>query len=454
MAEGYYEGVSEYFDDKVPFNLMAEQWVLSAALQSTDVFSSMFDFLRPEHFYKQSHQVIFTTMVGIFSDGYEIDVLTVLERIKGENIFESEQAAQSYLGMLYQTAPSIANAVQHAKTVLENYYTRTLIASSREIIDTATQEHGDVNNLLNYAEQKIRDIRADDNNEGLSHIKDALVETYVNLQAISGENKDDYIGISSGFRALDNYITGLNKSDLLILAARPAMGKTAFALNIASNVGLRANKTVAIFSLEMGKSQLAQRMLSAEARVESQKFKTGDISESEWLQIASATERLSKSNIYINDQSGITVAEMASSLRRVKDLGLVIIDYLQLMTGSSKNNGNRVNEVSEITRNLKIMAKNLEVPVITLSQLGRGTESRTDHKPMLSDLRESGSIEQDADIVMFLYREAYYNEEAENPNLSQCIVAKNRHGSVGAADLHWDGKFTRFSSIEYRQEGE
>ncbi|MBQ4100127.1 MAG: replicative DNA helicase, partial [Oscillospiraceae bacterium] len=285
-------------------------------------------------------------------------------------------------------------------------------------------------------------------NHDLRPINEILLETYEHLQKLSGENRDKYIGLSSGFSHLDNALTGLNKSDLIVLAARPGMGKTAFVLNIAQSVATKQKKAVAIFSLEMPSEQLVTRMLAALTLVNSYSFKTGRMKSDDWTKIASASSLLSQSPIYMDDTANMTVAEMKSKLRRVKDLGLVIIDYLQLMSGNIRTN-NRVSEISEITRNIKIMAKELDVPVIVCSQLARGPDTRKeDHRPLLSDLRESGSIEQDADIVLFLYRDAYYNRETADASLAECIVAKNRHGETTTVPLTWDGQHTRFITRE------
>lgn len=309
-----------------------------------------------------------------------------------------------------------------------------------------SQAESDV--LLDSAEQSIFDIRQGRNTSSFKHIRTAITETYELLQHLSGEDRDKYKGISTGYPALDRVITGLNKTDLILIAARPGMGKTSLALNIAENVATKGGRTVAVFSLEMSSEQLAQRLLSSQASVEGQLLRTGELTGDDWVRIAMASQVLSKADVYLDDTPGITVGEMKAKLRRLKKVDLVIIDYLQLMS-TGRRSENRVQEVSEITRNLKIMAKELNVPVITLSQLSRGPESRTTHKPMLSDLRESGSIEQDADIVLLLYREDYYaREEAEERNIAECDVAKNRHGEVGVVKLGWDNRYTRFTNLE------
>ena len=306
--------------------------------------------------------------------------------------------------------------------------------------------------ILDSAEQMIYDIRQGREVDGLVKIDEVLIDTYEHLNRISGADKEKYQGAKSGYADLDRVISGLNKSDLLILAARPGMGKTSFALNLTANVCRRhKDKEVVVFSLEMSKEQLATRMLSAEALVTSDHLMKGTIDEKEWEKLAQGADRMAEMNMYLDDTAGITVVQMKAKLRRLKNVGLVVIDYLQLMN-SGKKAESRVNEISDITRQLKLMAKELNVPVITLSQLSRSVESRPDKRPLLSDLRESGSIEQDADIVMFLYRDGYYNKDkAEDVNLAECIVAKNRHGETGTVNLRWNGQYTLFLSEERRQ---
>ena len=303
--------------------------------------------------------------------------------------------------------------------------------------------------LLDSAEQKIYDIRQGKDVRGLTPISEAIAEAYDRLGKISGPDKEKYIGARTGFTLLDSITSGLNKSDLIIIAARPGMGKTSFAMNIAVNVARRSDKEVVTFNLEMSKEQLATRILSTEALVDSNTLRNGRISGDDWVKLATSAGYLSTLPLFIDDTASMTVQQMKAKLRRTKNLGLVIIDYLQLMESATTRSDNRVLVISEITRQLKVMAKELNVPVILLSQLSRAVESRTDKRPMLSDLRESGSIEQDADIVLFLYREAYYNKESQRQNISECIVAKNRHGETGSVELIWDGQYTRFSNPDY-----
>ena len=348
-----------------------------------------------------------------------------------------------------ELVPSTKNVESYCKIVAEKYYIRSLIIASKDIIEMCSSGEESAEHLLDYAEQKIYDIRQGKEVDGLTRIDQVVLDAYDELGRKSGPDKEKYVGARSGFSDLDNVITGLNKSDLLIVAARPAMGKTSFVLNMAANVCRHTqDKEVVIFSLEMSKEQLVTRMLSSESLVDSDKLMKGNISGDDWTKLAKGAERLSNMPIYLDDTAGITVVQMKAKLRRMKNLGLVIIDYLQLMNSSRKID-NRVNEISEMTRQLKLMAKELNVPVITLSQLSRSVESRTDKRPVLSDLRESGSIEQDADIVMFLYRDAYYNKEkCPDPTLAECIVAKNRHGETGTVNLRWNSQYTLFLSAD------
>lgn len=443
---------ADLYGQPLPFNLEAEQSVLGALILDSECITEVMELLRSEYFHDTRHQEIYSVMVRMFTMGEAIDPITVLENVRKEKIFETPDEAKVYLARLADVVPSTFQdkVRDYAAIVQEKYYLRSLIAASRDVMDNAMDPQARASELLDLAEQRIYDIRQGRQSSSILPISKILVETYDHLQRISGEDRKDYLGLSTGYSDLDHMITGLNKSDFILIAARPAVGKTAFALNIASNVAKQSGKAVAIFSLEMSKEQLAQRLLSSEALVELQKLLTGSLTDDDWVKIARATQTLAASGIFVDDNAIVTVPEIKAKLRRIKNLGLVVIDYLQLMT-SGRSIQNRVQEVSEITRNLKLMAKELNVPVITLSQLSRSIESRSEHKPMLSDLRESGSIEQDADIVMFLHREALYNE-AESVNDAKCIVAKNRHGETGTINLYWDGQFTRYSSVAFGRE--
>lgn len=435
----------------LPFSAEAEQSVLGAVLLEPDCLAIVAEILpRAEYFYQVNNQAIYAAMLEMFTLGKPVDFVMLIDYLEKTGELSDGKV---YLTQLAQLVPSISNVAHYAEIVKDKYNLRRLMLAAREILDETGEGAGTTVNLLDSAEQKIYDIRQGKSTQGLSRINEVLLQTFEKLDALNSPDADKYRGIPTGISDLDSTITGLNRSDLIILAARPGMGKTSFALNIARHASVACKRRVAFFSLEMAKEQLGSRMLSTEAMVESTKLRTGQLSESEWTRLIEGGDILGKAELYFDDTSGITVPEMKAKLRRLQNVDLVIIDYLQLMS-SAKRIDNRVQEISEITRNLKIMAKELSVPVIALSQLARASEKRTDHKPVLSDLRDSGSIEQDADIVLFLYREAYYpgaegGDEESNQNKSECIIAKNRHGESRSVPLHWQGEFTRFTSEEY-----
>ena len=447
----------------LPYSMQAEQSVLGAALLQPDIIPELGALLRPEMFYARQNGQIFAEMVRLFTAGQTVDFVTLLDAVTGEGVFESADAAKVYLTGLAETVPSISNVQAYAKIVQEKYLVRQLMGAAKDILEQSGEEP-DADLLLESAEQKIYEIRSGRDTSALTSISSVIVDTLVNLQKIAGPDRDKYAGIPTGFTYLDTVLTGMGRSDLIILAARPGMGKTSFALNIATNVAKKQKIPVAIFSLEMTKDQLTSRILSAEAGIDSQAFRTGKLQEEDWDDLARASEMLHDAPIYMDDTSGITIPEVKAKIRRINqdpsrpDIGLVIIDYLQLMT-SGRRTENRVQEISDITRNLKIMAKELNVPVIALSQLSRSAEKatgRSDHRPQLSDLRDSGSIEQDADVVLFLYRQAYYNshqdgaeEQQADERTAECIVAKNRHGETSTVQLGWDGAHTRFMNLDF-----
>lgn len=437
---------------EVPYSLEVEQTVLGAILIDEMAAAVAMEQLKPESFYREQHQVLFRIMMRMGSVGEKIDVITVLNEAVAQGVFETSAEGRNYLAALVNMVPSTENIESYCAILLEKYYARCLASVARDILQQIQSGEQDAQLLLDAAEQKIFDIRQGRDIQGLVKIGDAICEAYDRIGKISGPDKEKYLGAKTGFTYLDNVTSGLNKSDLILIAARPGMGKTSFAMNIATHVARKKDREVAIFSLEMSKEQLATRMLSTEALVDSNKLRNGRIDSEDWVRLASSAGLLSNMPMYIDDTASITVQQIKAKLRRLKKLGLVVIDYLQLM-GTTLRTDNRVLIISEITRQLKVMAKELDVPVIVLSQLTRGPEFRTDKRPMLSDLRESGSIEQDADIVMFLYRDAYYNKDSPTPNVSECIVAKNRHGETGTVNLTWDGQFTRFSNAEMRHEG-
>ncbi|MCQ2463312.1 MAG: replicative DNA helicase [Clostridia bacterium] len=440
----------------LPYSLEAEQAVLGSILMDPPCITAVLIILKPEHFYLPQHRAIFTVMQNIDSIGGKIDPLLILEELKKDRVYD-DAGGKNYLFQLAQSVPSTENVESYAKIIREKFYIRTLINVSRDIIGEASQSDSTADVLLDSAEQKIYDIRQGRVSSGPTKISDVIVnEVYDNLQKLSSPDRDKYKGYPTGFTDLDKVTTGLNRSDLVIIGARPAMGKTSLALNMARNCAMMGMKKVLFFSLEMTKQQLAQRVLSTEARVESTKMRTGNISAEEWTRLASATAVLTNCELYFDDTSNLTVTEMKSRVRRLKDVDAVFIDYLQLMKSGTRVES-RVQEVSEITRNLKLMAKDLNVPVVVLAQLARTTEARgKSHRPQLADLRESGSIEQDADIVLMLYREDYYStgetdstaDEEQSVNKCQLIIAKNRHGPTTDVDIAWNPDYTMFSNLE------
>ena len=443
--------------DKIqePYSMDAEQAVLGAILIDTNCFDRVSGILRTaDCFYIPQHKAIYTIIANLKLLNQKVDALIVAEELRRNGTYD-EASGKNYLAQLAQSVPSVANVENYAKIIREKYYLRTLMDAASEMLKNAADEELPDDTIMDAAEQKIYNIRQGTKDNEPTRLSDIITnEVYDNLQKLTDPAlAAEYKGIPTGFSLLDKYMTGLNKSDLILIGARPAMGKTSFALNIARNVAVQAKKKVVFFSLEMVKEQLAQRILSTEARVESQKMRTGELTDDDWQRIAQATVSLNEAELYFDDTANITVPEMKARVRKMRDVDCVIIDYLQLMQGT-KRTDSRVQEVSEITRSLKLMAKDLKIPVITCSQLSRSTEGRgKSHKPQLSDLRESGSIEQDADIVLMLYRESYYDEEKNetvvtDENKAQVIVAKNRHGGTGEIDLHWNGNYTMFSTPE------
>ncbi len=445
----------------LPYSMEAEQAVLGAAvLDSENTVPLMVETLRTEMFYARQNGEIFSEIIRLFTSGEPVDFVTLLGAVQKSGVFDTTDEAKTYLTRLAETVPSISNAHSYMEIIADKYRVRQLITAAKNILEQSTQEN-DSSILLESAEQKIYEIRAGRDTSALVPIRSALVDLLIHLNEINGPEAQKHRGIPTSFTYLDNMLSGgLGRSDLIILAARPGMGKTSFALNIASNIAKKQNIGVAVFSLEMTAQQLTGRILSGEAAVSSGAFRLGGLETQDWVDLSKASEVLANTCIYLDDSSNISVSEMKAKVRRINqdknktDIGVIILDYLQLMS-SGKRNENRVQEISEITRNLKIMAKELNVPVVALSQLSRNAEKsgRADHRPALSDLRDSGSIEQDADIVLFLYREAYYdNSETADTSIAECIVAKNRHGSTGKIDLAWDGEHTRFTNVDYAHE--
>lgn len=439
----------------MPYNLEAEQSVLGSILIEPSCMETVVAEINAESFFLPQHKAIFSSMMMMYTQSRAIDPVIIADVLAKNGTYDTA-GGRDYLLQLAQSVPSTANIENYVAIVKEQYYLRSLVEISNDIIDKATSGEADASVILESAEQAIYNMRQGKDKNGPTKISEVIVnDVYNNLALITGEDKEKYKGISSGFGMLDKYLTGLNKSDLILIGARPAMGKTSFALNLAQNIAMGARKKCVVFSLEMTKQQLAERLLSAQAGVESQKLKTGELTDSEWERLGAAAGQFNDVELYLDDTSSITVPEIKSRIRRMKNVDCVIIDYLGLISSAAKKE-NRVQEVSEITRNLKMMAKDLNIPVICCAQLSRGTEGHgKNHKPQLSDLRESGSIEQDADIVLFLYREDYYrNDVAEDKqddidaNKTELIVAKNRHGATGTIEMTFDKEFTRFRSVD------
>ena len=439
----------ELMSRQPPQSLEAEQAVLGSILIDSRCVAEVIGILRPEDFFLQQNREIYEAIYTMFNFSQSIDPVTILDKMR-ELGFHHENS-RDYILQLMDITPTASNVVRYANIVRDKAMLRGLAKAADEISETVYSQVGTPAEMLESAEKKIFALRKGERGESLEHIGTILYKVFDHLKELS-ESDSLIPGLSTGLRDLDFKINSLNKSDLLLIAARPAMGKTSFALNIGLNVAKKYRSTVAFFSLEMSREQLAMRLLSGESFVDSQKMATGKLSEEEWEKIFMAASALSQTDIRVDDNPSITVAEMNAKLRRVDNLGLVIIDYLQLMnsSGYGKGSENRVQAVGEISRSLKIMAKELNVPVICLSQLSRAVESRTDKRPIMSDLRESGAIEQDADAILFLYRDDYYNPNSEEKNVAECIVSKNRHGETGTVKLQWLPQYTTFADREWK----
>ena len=434
---------------QMPQSLEAEQSVLGSILIDSRCVADVIGILQPEDFYLRQNREIYEAVYSMFNYSQTIDPVTVLDKLRELGYYQDK--SRDYIMQLMDITPTAANVVRYANIVRDKAMLRGLAQAADEINETVQAQVGTPEEMLEAAEKKIFALRKGERGDTLEHIGTILHKTFDYLTELA-QSDSAIPGLSTGLRDLDTKINGLNKSDFVLIAARPAMGKTSFALNIGLNVAKKYKKTVAFFSLEMSREQLAMRLLSGESFVDSQKMATGKLSEDEWSKLCMASSALSQTDIRVDDNPSITVAAMSAKLRRVENLGLVIIDYLQLMNSSGYGKGaeNRVNVVSEISRSLKIMAKELNVPVVCLSQLSRGPEGRTDKRPMMSDLRESGGLEQDADVVLFLYRDEYYNPETEDKNIAECIVSKNRHGEVGTVRLQWLPQYTTFADREWK----
>ena len=445
------------FTRKMPVSIEAEQSVLGSILINPESFDKIASLITADDFYLEEHQNIFETMKELYKKNREIDPVTLIDALVRESVYDKAGGTE-YIMTIAKIVPSAANVVDYAKIVKDKSTLRAMISVCESISEEAYTEAGEVEYLLNAAEQRIFEIAERRESKNFEKISDIVPRVYANLELIS-KDKSALKGTPTGFSGLDRVLVGMGESDLVLIGARPGMGKTSFALNIGTNVAKSTKKAVCIFSLEMSSDQLVTRILSSEAMVESNALRSGNLTEEDWTKLAHAAAEIAECDMLIDDTTGQTITAMKAKLRRVKNLGLVIIDYLQLMQ-SAKRTESRVQEISDITRNLKIMAKELNVPVIALSQLSRAAEKtagRSDHRPQLSDLRDSGSIEQDADIVLFLYRAAYYNSQngedsQANENEAECIVAKNRHGETSVVRLGWDGAHTRFSNLDVSHE--
>lgn len=431
----------------LPQSIEAEQCVLGSMITDKNAIAEAIEKLEEEDFYRDGHKVIFKTISEMFKDDMPVDLVTLLERLKATEKLE-KAGGITYVSELGSSLLTTINLSAYIKIVKEKSILRKLIKASTSIIEDSYNKQGEVENVLEGAEKRIFDIAEKRTTSDFEPLNVVLERGFVEIERIFN-NKGEITGVGSGFIDLDAKTSGFQKGDMVLIAARPSMGKTTFALNIAEHAALREGKSVVVFSLEMSKEQLAYKLLCSEANVDMLKLRTGALEDKDWENIARATGPLSKAKIYIDDTAGVTVMEMRSKCRRLKleyGIDLIVIDYLQLMSGSSSES--RQQEVSEISRSIKALAKEMECPVIALSQLSRAPEQRADHRPMLSDLRESGSIEQDADLVMFLYRDEYYNKETEDTNIAECIIAKQRNGPVGTVKLAWLGQYSKFGNLE------
>ena len=430
-----------------PHDDEAEQAVIGSMLTDKDAVISAIEVLKPEDFYREDNKTIYGAIMNLYAKAEPIDIITLKDELTSLGKLEPVGGLE-YLATLPDKVPTTANVEKYIKIVEEKSILRSLIKTANELIEIGYDQNEEVEILMDNAEKKIFDLMQRKSQKGYSSIRDILVDSFTELEQLYNQ-KQHITGVASGFIDLDNKTAGFHKSDLVLIAARPAMGKTAFALNIASYAAVSANTPVVVFSLEMSKEQCANRILCAQAMVDSEKVAKGDISDEDWSKLAIASGELSESaGIFIDDSAGINIAEIRAKCRKLKlekNIGLVVIDYLQLIQGSG-NTKSREQEIAEISRSLKILAKEIEVPVIALSQLSRAPEARPDHRPMLQDLRESGSIEQDADIVMFLYRDDYYNPETEAKNIAEVIIAKHRAGPTGTVELLWMPSYTKFAN--------
>ena len=428
-----------------PHSVESEQSILGSILLDKDAIITVSETIRPSDFYKEAHKIIYECMLKLSNKNEPIDLITLTEELKKQGHLD-DVGGISYITSLSTIVPTTSNVKYYADIVKEKSVLRQLIKASNDIINLGYENSVKVEEVLERAEKRIFDISQEKASDDFKSINEVLVDAYDMIEKLY-TNKSDVTGITTGFKDLNKKINGLQRTDLILIAARPAMGKTAFSLNLVQNAALKGDASVAVFSLEMSKDQLVQRMLAAQSHVELKKIKTGTLDENDWPRIIDAMAVLSNASIHIDDTPGIKISELRSKCRKLKiekGLDLIIIDYLQLMEGEG-NNESRQQEIAKISRSLKIIAKELNCPVVALSQLSRAPEQRADHRPMLSDLRESGSIEQDADIVMFLYRDEYYHPDSESKNIGEVLIAKNRHGETGSVELVWLGEVQKFA---------
>lgn len=437
---------------KPPQNIEAEESVLAAIMIKSDIFPEISNVIGVDDFYRQAHSIIFSVMQELYDQQEPIDIVSVVEALNKKKQLE-KAGGMSFITKLCETLPTAANAKYYAKIVKEKSELRHLIDAVTIIAGKAYEEEEDASDIIDSAEQMILNIASGRNHSDFTHIKDATVEAMARITELM-ETKGKITGLATGFDLLDHITSGLQPSDLILIAARPSMGKTAFVLNVATNVANNGG-SVAFFSLEMSKTQLAQRILAAESAIDASSLKVGDINDEQWDRLIKQSDNLIKKEIYIDDTPGISVMDLRGKARRLKaekGLDLIVIDYLQLMQGRIKSGGdNRQQEISDISRSLKALARELDVPVVALSQLSRSVESRQVKKPMLSDLRESGSLEQDADIVMFLYREDYYEPETQRQGLTDLIIAKHRNGAIGNVEIFFQKEYTKFRDVAYNK---
>ncbi|MRG87972.1 replicative DNA helicase [Salinibacillus xinjiangensis] len=445
--------MSELWNDRTPpHNIEAEQAVIGAIFLEPQAIVTASEILVPEDFYRASHHKIFEMMLHLSDKGDPIDLVTITTLLSNKKLLD-DVGGVSYLSDLANSVPTAANIEYYARIVEEKSTLRRLISTATNIVQTSFSEEEEVTSILDDAEKNILEVSQQKNSGKFKNIKDVLIDVYDNIEQLHHQDAE-VTGVATGFKELDKITSGFQKNDLIIIAARPSVGKTAFALNIAQNVSIHTQENVAIFSLEMGADQLVMRMLCAEGNIDAQRLRTGSMTPEDWGKLTMAMGSLSNAGIYIDDTPGIKVNEIRSKCRRLKQesgLGMILIDYLQLIQGNSRSGENRQQEVSEISRQLKALARELEVPLIALSQLSRGVESRQDKRPIMSDIRESGSIEQDADVIGFLYRDDYYNrEDSEKENIIEIILAKQRNGPVGTVELAFVKEYNKFVNLDHK----